>query len=320
MSDQATQLRRLVRAADSGSAHGARWRPARRPRRARPSRRPDGLAQAIAVTSGKGGVGKTNLAVNLAVCLSRLGRRVCLLDADLGLANADVLCSLTPRRTLEHVVNGRCRLAEAMLLAPGGFRLIAGACGVAGLADMSRADRQILLEQLSVLDALADDVIIDTSAGLSENVLAFAIAARRVLVATTPEPTALTDGYGMIKALTARSPHVRPQLVVNLVASTAEARSVHGRMNRVTRTFLGRELPHAASIPADPAVPEAVRHRVPFALYAPGSPATVAVEGLAARLAGLPDPAAGGAEAGFFARLSRWFGAGSPGAGNSYRR
>ncbi len=137
------------------------------------------MARVIAVTSGKGGVGKTNIAVNLAVVLARLGQRVCLLDADLGLANADVLCSLTPRLTLEHVISGRCRLAETMLLAPGGVRLIPGACGVARLADLAGADRLALLGQLEALERVTDTLIIDTGAGLSRNVLAFAAAAQK---------------------------------------------------------------------------------------------------------------------------------------------
>jgi flagellar biosynthesis protein FlhG len=264
------------------------------------------LARAIAVTSGKGGVGKSNLAVNLAVCLARLGRRVCLLDADLGLANADLLCGLTPRLTLEHVVCGRCRLAEAMLLAPGGFRLIPGACGVARLADLGGGQRLALLDQLVSLERVADTVIIDTAAGLSANVLAFAAAARRVLVATTPEPTAMTDGYGMIKALAARAPEARVELVVNMAGSQAEAESVFDRMDRVSRTFLGRSLELAGIVPTDATVREAVRHRVPFALYDPDSRATEALYRLAHRVAGVETANTAGA-GGFFTRLAAMF-------------
>jgi flagellar biosynthesis protein FlhG len=299
------------------------------------------LARALAVTSGKGGVGKSNIAVNLAVCLARLGRRVCLLDADLGLANADLLCGLTPRLTLEHVVCGRCRLAEAMLLAPGGFRLIPGACGVARLADLGGPQRLALLEQLTSLERVADIVIIDTAAGLSTNVLAFAAAARRVIVATTPEPTAMTDGYGMIKALAARAPRTRVDLVVNMAGSRAEAEDVFGRMDRVSRTFLGRSLELAGIVPTDSAVQEAVRHRVPFVLFSPDGRATAALYRLAHRVAGGEPAVARGPKGrqnragpaarraaeqkastdardarspdGFFARLATWF---SPGPSN----
>jgi flagellar biosynthesis protein FlhG len=322
MNDQATHLRRLVGGngaarTEAAPRNGNGWRatqaPAVRPTRPRGPRPGGRLARAIAVTSGKGGVGKSNLAVNLAVCLARLGRRVCLLDADLGLANADLLCGLTPRLTLEHVVCGRCRLAEAMLLAPGGFRLIPGACGVARLADLGSRQRLALLQQLLNLERVADTVIIDTAAGLSANVLAFAAAAGRVLVATTPEPTAMTDGYGMIKALNARAPGTRVELIVNMAGSRAEAENVHRRMERVSRTFLGRPLELAATVPSDPAVRDAVRHRVPFALFDPDCRATEAVQRLAHRVAGVDARGAGSGGGGFFTRLAAWF---SPGAAN----
>jgi len=310
VNDQASRLRRLVGSHDAGGRSAATWRRAG----VRPVRTPDTpdtdgrLAQAIAITSGKGGVGKSNIAVNLAARLALLEQRVCLLDADLGLANADVLCNLSPRLTLEHVVAGRCRLAEVMLLAPGGFRLIPGACGVTRLADLDGPGRLALLEQLEALDRVADALVIDTAAGLSANVLAFAAAARRVVVVTTPEPTAMTDGYGMIKALACRAPGVHIDLVVNMVTSEAEGRSVFDRMSRVSRTFLGLTLEYAGAVPVDAAVRDAVRHRVPFSLLTPDSPATVAVDRLARRLAGR-EPA-GEPRGGFFSRLAGWLGGG----------
>jgi flagellar biosynthesis protein FlhG len=270
---------------------------------------PPRLAQAIAVTSGKGGVGKTNLAVNLAVCLARLGRRTCLLDGDLGLANADILCNLTPRLTLEHVIDARCRLAEAMLLAPGGFRLIPGACGVAKLADLDRDERTSLIRQLAALDHVADDLIIDTGAGLAANVLAFVTAASKVLLVTTPEPTAMTDAYGMVKALTARAPELGISLVVNMVGPEEEGQAVFDRIDRVSRTFLGRALDYGGAIPTDEAVGEAIRHRVPFTLYAPDGPATAAVEALARSLLGIE--AGDETRGGFFYRLTTWFSQGT---------
>jgi flagellar biosynthesis protein FlhG len=333
LSDQATQLRRLVGTGPAGRNKGAAPGWSRRPPAsgARLSRhgqaalahgtqndaRPRPLARAIAVTSGKGGVGKTNIAVNLAVTLARDGQRVCLLDGDLGLANADVLCSLTPRLTLEHVVAGRCRLAEAMLLAPGGFRLIPGACGVARLADLGAGDRLSLLHQLAALEQVADALIIDTSAGLSRNVLAFAAAAHRVVVVATPEPTAMTDAYGMIKALARFAPEARVSIAVNMVGSADDGPGVFARMNRVSRTFLRRRLDLAGCLPTDPLVREAVHHRVPFSLYAPDGPATVALRRLSNRLAEGPEPPeeTSGASAArtppsayssFFARLASW--------------
>ncbi len=323
MSDQATQLRKLVQGGAAGrrpavSAYvptsvrsgevSYRPGPSRHRHGRRSVMRPVGLARAVAVTSGKGGVGKTNLAVNLAVCLAGLGKKVCLLDADLGLANADVLCNLSPRLTLDHVVSDRCRLAEVMLLAPGGFRLIPGASGVARLADLDSEHRLRLLTQLAALERLADVVVIDTSAGLSANVLAFAAAAHRVLVTTTPEPTAITDSYGMIKALLGQAPKARIELVVNMVSQEQEASSVFDRIDRVSRTFLKRSIDYAGAIPMDDQVREAVRQRVPFVLYAPDTPATEAMRRLARRVAGVgdPNPLDSPPGGGFFARVASW--------------
>ena len=148
--------------------------------------RPTRLARAIAVSSGKGGVGKTNLAVNLAVAFAERGMRTALLDADLGLANADVLCGLTPRATLEDVVTGDRLIEEVMVHAPGGFRLVPGASGVSRLADIGPMQRRHVLEQLLRLEQSVDILVIDTGAGIGVNSMAFAAASDTVLVAATP--------------------------------------------------------------------------------------------------------------------------------------
>jgi len=282
----------------------------------RPTLQPIRLARAVAVCSGKGGVGKSNLAVNLAVALSGMGRKVCLLDADLGLANVDVLCNIAPKRTLEHVVAGACELPDVALLAPGGFRLIPGGSGVARLANLDPLRRHALLKQLAIIDQVADFIIIDTGAGLSANVLGFAGAANTVLVATTPEPTAITDAYGMVKTLLRHLPDRRVEVVVNMVESEAEGREVYERLARVSRTFLRRSPQWGGHIPYDRHVPDAVRLRVPFTLYAPDGPATRAVHAIARRLAGT-DIRAKPAESGFFARLAARLGIARPGAGRS---
>jgi flagellar biosynthesis protein FlhG len=268
-------------------------------------RAPIRLARSIAVTSGKGGVGKSNLAVNIAVAAAQRGMRVCLFDADLGLANTDVLCDLQPRYTLHDVVSGQRHLHEVIMLAPGGFHLIPGASGITRMADLDAHHCQHLVAQLRTLEQLADVFIIDTGAGISANVLAFAAAAQSVVLTTTPEPPAIMDGYATVKALHRRVPETQIRVAVNM-AEEGEGRDAFGRIDRVSRTFLRRSLTYAGAIPRDRAVPEAVRVRLPFSLYAPDARATRAVDGLAARLLGMESP--GRASEGFLARIARILG------------
>jgi flagellar biosynthesis protein FlhG len=285
-------------------------------------------ATVIAITSGKGGAGKSNIAVNLAIQLTSAGRDVVLLDADLGLANADVLCNIDLPFNLSHVIGRKRELGEVLVKAPGGFRLIGGASGLARMADLDDADRQRLIDALGLLERQTDVILIDTGAGISPNVLSFTRAADHVLVVTTPEPTAITDAYAVIKVVSRPGDRTangngnghggkqggdrgdgtggsRLSLLVNQVRSTDEAHLVYERIAKVARQFLGVGLLDAGSIPADEHVPLAVRRRVPFVVGSPQCPASRGVAQLAMRLEqGVSAQVQSG---GFFNRMSRWF-------------
>src|SRR4051794_22614784 len=261
------------RAHASGRGHSA---PTRRPAAAKPGTGLSGTmliggrppqnrrrASVIAVTSGKGGVGKSNVSVNLAIQFAAAGKKVVLLDADLGLANADVLCNLDLPANLSHVIARKKELREVMVKAPGGFYLIGGASGLARMADLEEIDRQRIVDSLAELEQQADVILIDTGAGISPNVLSFTRAADHVLVVTTPEPTAITDAYAVIKVIsrepaehgapaqTQYDPGRQISLLVNQVRSAAEARIVYDRIAKVAKQFLNVRIQDAGFVMHD---------------------------------------------------------------------
>ena len=260
-------------------------------------------ARIIAVTSGKGGVGKTSVSVNLAIRLSKMGRRVILLDADLGTANADVVCNVTPNGTLAHVVAGRKTLADIMIDAPGGFRLVPGASGLAQMAALSEFERARLLQQMHDLEQDADLILIDTGAGVSPNVLSFAIAADQLLVVTTPEPTAITDAYAVIKTIHRQleTPDIR--VLVNMVRDSSEGRNVYQRINAVCHRFLKLNTRYAGHIKIDPRVSLSVRQRSPFTIEHPNCDASECIGQLAHRM---DRHAADPKGAGLLRRMAMW--------------
>jgi len=241
-------------------------------------------AKIVAITSGKGGVGKSNIAVNLAIRLSRMGRRVVLLDADLGTANADVLCNLSPTGDLAHVVAGRQTLVQAMIEAPGGFRLIPGASGLAQMAALGEFERVRLMQQVRQLEEDNDLVLIDTGAGVSPNVLSFALGADQLLVVTTPEPTAVADAYAVIKIVSRQREDSDVRVLVNMVKDTEEGRDVFKRIDAVCRQFLGLSTLYAGHVVSDPRVSMAVRRRRPFILDSPNCDASACISQLAHRM------------------------------------
>jgi flagellar biosynthesis protein FlhG len=256
-------------------------------------RQPLRHTRVIAVASGKGGVGKTSLTVNLAIALAREGKRAVVLDGDLGLANVDVLLGVQPRYTLEHVVSGQRSLGEVMVPAPGGIWVVPGASGLEELADMSDEQRQCLIASLAELDGRADVLLIDTAAGVSREVSAFLEAAPEVIVVTTPEPTAITDAYALIKVAAStrsagseqpRQGAPRFRLVVNQANDVGEAIGVARKLQTVARQFLDIELESLGHVPTDRSVPRSTRGQVPLLVAYPSSPAALRVVDLARRL------------------------------------
>ncbi len=242
-------------------------------------------ARVIAVTSGKGGVGKTAVTVNLAILLARAQHRVTILDADLGLANVDVQLGLKPRYNLQHVVYGQCELTDVLMQGPHEIRIVPGASGIVELANLDDARRRDLLDRLSLLNAVSDVILIDTSPGVSRNVVSFAAAADEVMVVTTPEPTALTDAYAVMKVIvgqTDRLPHIR--LLVNMARDDKDAQEVTEKLSLVTRQFLNLTVESLGYLPSDPHVPQAIRQQTPFVLAYPYSPASQQMGVIAGRV------------------------------------
>lgn len=267
--DQAAGLRLLAAASCASTVHAA------------PEQR---RARVIAICSGKGGVGKTNIAVNLALRLSQIGQHVTLIDVDLGTANADVLMNVQAQYDLSHILYGR-GLDEIATTVNERLRVVVGASGLTGMADMSAFHRQEIIEELGRFESESDFILLDCGAGVSQNVLAFAQAADEVLVVTTPEPPALTDAYALIKMLTLSNDAPPIGVIVNMADSFQEADDVAQRLTNVAARFLQIKISAVGRILRDSHLPLAVQQRDPFILRFPYCPAAQGISVLAERLA-----------------------------------
>lgn len=214
----------------------------------------------ISIASGKGGVGKTNLAANLAFALAKSNQKVLILDADLNLANIDVLIGLTPQFNLHHVFKGEKTLSEVMLEGPGGLQILPGSSGIMELASLTESQKLYFLEEMEELSKEIDILLIDTAAGINDNVIYFNLAAQERIILLTPEPTSLTDAYALIKVLSSRHAVKRFRIVVNQVASEKEAISVFKKLSLVCDRFLDSlSLDYLGQIPYDQKLKKAVR-------------------------------------------------------------
>lgn len=246
-----------------------------------------GQGRTIAVTSGKGGVGKTCLTANLALTLSSAGRRVLVLDADLGLANLDIVLNVNPTTTLHDVLFGDCSLEQAIVPGPGGLHLLAAASGVAEYARMTADVHDRFPELLHTLQSQYEYIFFDTGAGISDVVLFTTALAHDVIIVATPEPTSLADAYATIKVMASTQHRCRFSLVVNQVSGEQQAQSVFGQLRTVAQRFLSCngqapiELSYLGSIPDDPAMAQAICRRTPIMQTTPNSPAARAIQRLA---------------------------------------
>ena len=262
-------------------------------------------SRTVAIVSGKGGVGKSNVALNLAVLLSAGGNRVALVDADLGLANLDVLLNIDVRANLSHVISGGRRLADIVVDLPCGVQFVPGASGIAQLANLSDFQRGQLLSDMAALEAENDVILIDCGAGIGRDTMQLASSADHVLVVTAPEPPAITDAYAVVKVLKRQGYPGKLSLLVNLAADRQEARDAYQRVAGVARQFLDVRVLDAGYVLADPKVKEAVRRREPVVLAFPKSPASRCLAALANRLVEGNDLS--GQKTGFFKRVANWF-------------
>ena len=245
----------------------------------------------LSFTSGKGGVGKTHIVVNMAYALQRLGARVMLLDADLGLANIDVLLGLTPRYTIQHVLEGHKTLNEILVPGPGGMLILPASSGVPELADLNDGQRLQLLTALETLDHEIDFLLIDTGDGISANVMYFNVAAQDIIVVATPEPTSITDAYALMKVLCTKYAERHFKVVMNNVAHAAEGKESFRRLSLVAEKFLNISLDYLGFIPHDVAFSQAVRQQKALLDLYPGSSAAQGFRTLAQRLLHSPETA-----------------------------
>jgi flagellar biosynthesis protein FlhG len=249
-----------------------------------------GPVQVIAVTGGKGGVGKTSVSVNLATALASTGKRVMLLDGDLGLANVDVFLGLSPRHTMAHVLSGERSLDEIILESAQGVQVVPGASGVADLANLSAAGHLNLVQAFSTLSTRVDAMIVDTSAGISHSVMQFSQAAQHVLLVVCDEPASMTDAYALVKVLSRTHNVNRFRVLANMVRAPGEGEILFDKLQRVTSKFLDATLEYVGEIPEDPYLRRAIREQRPVIAAFPSSPATRAFKKLALKADKWPVP------------------------------
>ncbi len=266
MTDQAEQLREIMRSRNENGAGNSKTR-------------------VIAVSSGKGGVGKTNMSINIAIAYSQLGKKVLVMDADLGLANVNVAMGIIPKYNLYHLIRQKKKMKDIIINTDFGIQIVAGASGFSKIANLSDSERDHFIEEISNMDAV-DVIIIDTSAGVSSNVLDFIAAADDAVIVTTPEPTAITDAYGIIKIIATEIDNMNLgiKLIVNRVKSVTEGKKVAERVINIASQFLNLKVDYLGYVYDDPQVSQAILKQKPFIIIDPDSKASVCIKHIVSRL------------------------------------
>lgn len=248
---------------------------------------PKSRGKVYAVTSGKGGVGKTSIAVNLSIAISGAGMRVLLIDADMGLANVDLLTGVTASHTIEEVIRGEASIFDALADGPENLTVLSAGSGIGAVRELDDEHVDLFRKELLKLENAFDLIFIDTGAGISANVVDFVFMAEEVIVVMTPEPTAIADAYAMVKVVTLEKPQMKIGIVVNMARNEKEGSSIAEKFGEIVRRFLGKSIRFRGSIIRDAIVAEAVMRQVPLAMYAPKSSPMQAIRKIARSLLGL---------------------------------
>ncbi len=258
------------------------------------------MVKVIAVTGGKGGVGKTNVTLNLAMAMAQMGKKVLVLDADLGLANCDVMLGLRVERNLSHVLSGEAELDDILVTGPFGIKIVPATSGTQSMTELSPAEHAGLIRAFSELKTQFDILLVDTAAGISDMVLSFSRASQDVLVVVCDEPSSITDAYALMKILSREHAVQKFKIVANMVRSLKEGQELFAKLSRVTDRFLDVTLELVATIPFDENVRKAARKQKAFIEAFPKTPASLAVKTLATRAVQWPVPPSASGHLEFF--------------------
>jgi len=246
--------------------------------------------QVIAVTGGKGGVGKSNVSVNMSIALAEMGRRVVLLDADLGLANIDVLLGITAKNNISNVLNGEISLRDVLVNGPGGVRIIPAASGTQEMATLQPEEHAGLIRAFSTISDQLDVLVVDTAAGIGDGVVSFVKASQEVVVVVTDEPTSITDAYALIKLLNKDHGLFRFRILANMVKTPQEGHNLFAKLTKVTDRFLDVALQYVGSIPFDESVKRSVQRQKAVVEAYPRAKASIAFKSLAKKVDSWPLP------------------------------